>query len=250
LDPTSIFSTKAEKYARYRWDYAPGAIRAVFDIAGLGSASRVADLGAGTGILTHHFAGKVAQVVAVEPNDEMRRQAELTLGGVANCQVSGARAEATGLADGAFDLVTVAQAIHWFQPEPARAEIQRILKPDGWLALLRNYGTNAAVEEATSRLLTPDYGVVFPADHERPERKPIEFYFGKAGYQKLLFPFANQVNWEIFFGAQLSASFMPDEGHPSYPSLDRGMREVFERFSVGGVLEVHGETELIIGKAG
>ena len=49
MDPTGIFSTKAEKYARYRWDYAPTAIQRTFEQNGITSHSVVADIGAGTG---------------------------------------------------------------------------------------------------------------------------------------------------------------------------------------------------------
>ena len=72
MDPTEVFSSKAEKYARYRWGYAPEAIQTIFDRAGITQESTVADIGAGTGILTREFVGRVGQIFAVEPNPEMR----------------------------------------------------------------------------------------------------------------------------------------------------------------------------------
>ena len=48
MDSTHVFSTKAEKYARYRWSYAPEAIQTIFDVTGITDASVVADIGAGT----------------------------------------------------------------------------------------------------------------------------------------------------------------------------------------------------------
>ena len=61
MDTTEVFSSKAEKYAKYRWDYAPQAIQTILEVTQVSRQSSVADIGAGTGILTKHFMGKVKQ---------------------------------------------------------------------------------------------------------------------------------------------------------------------------------------------
>jgi 16S rRNA A1518/A1519 N6-dimethyltransferase RsmA/KsgA/DIM1 with predicted DNA glycosylase/AP lyase activity len=97
MDSKIAYSSKAGKYARCRWDYAPGAIGAVFELARLSAGSRIADIGAGTGILTRHFAGRVGHVFAVEPNREMRQMLERELGAEASCSITAGSAEDTGL---------------------------------------------------------------------------------------------------------------------------------------------------------
>jgi 16S rRNA A1518/A1519 N6-dimethyltransferase RsmA/KsgA/DIM1 with predicted DNA glycosylase/AP lyase activity len=52
MNTKTAFSTKAEKYAKYRWDYASNAINEIIDITQLSAKSCIADIGAGTGILT------------------------------------------------------------------------------------------------------------------------------------------------------------------------------------------------------
>jgi SAM-dependent methyltransferase len=138
MDTAHLYSAKAEKYAKYRWDYVPQAIQMIFEASQLSGEAVVADIGAGTGILSAHFVGKVARVFAVEPNPAMREMAFKALGRYPTCQIIDGSAEATTLAAGSIDLIAVAQAIHWFEPAPARTEFVRILKPGGWLALLRN----------------------------------------------------------------------------------------------------------------
>ena len=76
MDATDVFSAKAEKYAKYRWGYAPQSIQTIFETTRIGKQSCVADIGAGTGILTRVFVGRVEQIFAVEPNPEMRAIAE------------------------------------------------------------------------------------------------------------------------------------------------------------------------------
>ena len=108
MDPTGVFSTKAEKYVRYRWDYAPTAIQRTFEQNGITSHSVVVDIGAGTGILTRHFVGRCTLVYAIEPNEPMRSLAQQAMKNQAGCRVLDGRAEATGLPDHSVDLVTVA----------------------------------------------------------------------------------------------------------------------------------------------
>lgn len=245
--PFLAFSSKAENYARYRWDYASQAVRSIYGLAGLSSESLLADIGAGTGILTRHFSGKLSHVFAIEPNLEMRRLAARKLNAIPGCSVVAACAEAVPLPAHSLDILTVAQAIHWFNPEPARQEFLRLLKPGGWLAILRNYGTDQALNSAMEAFSTPENGVR-PAPSFPFDRQPVSFYFPGGKFQQLTFPFANRENWTTFFGALLSTSFMPDEGDPGYAKLEKAAREVFARFSREGWIDIQGETELVIGQ--
>jgi SAM-dependent methyltransferase len=248
MDSKTVYSTKAEKYARYRWDYAPEAIDAIYKIAKISPQSTVADIGAGTGILTKHFAGKVHQVFAIEPNFEMRQMLSKKLGALSNVTVLDGTAEDTKLTQNCVDVITAAQAIHWFDPRPAQHEMWRILKPKGWIVILRNYGTDQEKARAMQGLMTTEYGANLTIAHERPIEMPHRFYYGEADFTKLTFPFAFQQSWVEFLGALTTASFMPDEEHPLLGKLENKAQEIFSQYSQGGLWMVEGETELIIGQ--
>jgi SAM-dependent methyltransferase len=95
----------------------------------------VVDLGAGTGKLTRSLAALGHHVVAVEPLGELLDRLRAAVPGVT--AVAGS-AESMPLPDGAADVVACAQAFHWFDQEPALAEIARVLRPSGRLALVWN----------------------------------------------------------------------------------------------------------------
>ena len=139
LDPLAAggFGTGvlAEQYERARPTYAAEAVALLTRELGLAPGRRVLDLAAGTGKLTRLLAGTGADVVAVEPLAAMR---DAFAGAVPGVEILEGTAEAIPLPDASVDAVTVAQAFHWFDPPPALAELARVLRPGGGLALLWN----------------------------------------------------------------------------------------------------------------
>ena len=245
MKPTGVFSSKAEKYARYRWDYAQQAIQTIFDVIGISHHSLVADIGAGTGILTKHFIGKVGQVFVIEPNGAMRQLAEKMLGAHPFCHIMDARAEATTLPDHSVNLITVAEALHWFDPVPTRAEFLRILKPGGWLVKVHNYGVDQELGDAM--------GKIYPKEKDTSpvmigKGVPVSFYYGSDDYLQRDFAFTVQESWDEFLGAVSSTSYAPDEDDPFYADFEHAARNIFDRLRNGDVLVLHGITELCVGQ--
>ena len=248
MDMTKRFSSKAALYARYRWDYAPAVVERIFATTGVGGGSAVADIGSGTGILTAHFARRVGRIHAVEPSLEMRRMAERDLAHFASFRSVEGLAHATTLPDRSVDLITAAQAVHWFDPEPTRREFERILKPGGWLAILWNAGPEGELGKAIKGIWTPENGCAAPDAPPPGAAVPPGVYFGSGRVEESSFPFSRQETWEEFFGGLGSASSAPDEGSPGFRRFEAAARNVFERFGSGDRIEVRGRTELRLGK--
>ena len=91
------------------------------------------DLAAGTGMLTERVAAVSAAVIAVEPSAAMR---SVLAARVPAARAIAGSAEAIPVPDGSADLVVAGNAFHWFDPDPAAAEIERVLRPDGVAAAL------------------------------------------------------------------------------------------------------------------
>jgi ubiquinone/menaquinone biosynthesis C-methylase UbiE len=129
------FQAGAGAYEAARPGYPDEAITILREEGGIGPGARVCDLAAGTGKLTRRLSELGAEVVAVEPVAAMRSQ---LAGAVTDVEVLDGTAEDIPLADRSVDVVTVAQAFHWFTSEVALTEIARVLRPGGRLVLLWN----------------------------------------------------------------------------------------------------------------
>ncbi|NUP45162.1 MAG: class I SAM-dependent methyltransferase [Streptomyces sp.] len=129
------YQRAAGVYERSRPSYPLAALAALADALPLEAGRTVVDLGAGTGKFTRLLALTGAEVLAVEPVREMRETLAGLLPGVS---VTAGTAEATGLPDGCADAVVAAQSWHWFDERAALAEVRRLLRPGGALALVWN----------------------------------------------------------------------------------------------------------------
>jgi SAM-dependent methyltransferase len=127
------FASVAGAYERGRPEYPPSAVGALVAELGLAPGARVLDLAAGTGKLSAALLDAGLDVVAVEPLASLR---EVLVGKLGASRVHDGVAEALPIADESVDAVTVADAFHWFDQQRALAEIHRVLRPGGGLAVL------------------------------------------------------------------------------------------------------------------
>ena len=155
VDPARArgFDAWAGDYDRYRPTYPDELFDVIAQRLPIPRQPHVVDLGAGTGRASLAMAERGWRVTAVEPGKPMLDQLR---GRAANqgllISTVQATAEETGLDLASADLVTAAQAFHWFDKDRALGEAARILKPSGGLALFWN------VRDAERSPFLADYG--------------------------------------------------------------------------------------------
>ncbi len=142
------FSEVAAAYAAHRPTY-PAAL--VDLLARVAPARRLAwDAGCGSGQLSALLAGPFARVWATDASTEQLARATPHHKVTYSC----APAQASGLADGVVDLATAAQAAHWFDLPAYYAEVRRVARPGGIVALI-SYGVMTVIRGHVVRNLGP-----------------------------------------------------------------------------------------------
>jgi SAM-dependent methyltransferase len=169
------FSRGAAAYAEFRPRYPD----ALFDWLAASAPGRdlAWDCATGNGQAAVGLARHFARVVATDASAAQVAEGERR----PNVEYAVAAAEASGLVDGAVDLVTVAQALHWLPLDAFYAEVVRVLRPGGMLAVW-GYSlpaVSAAVDPLVRRLHGEIVGPYWP-----PGRGHVD-----AGYRTLPFPF-------------------------------------------------------------
>lgn len=160
------FTSIGEDYDRYRPGFPEAAASAIVP----DTVDAALDLGAGTGKFTERLVGRARRTLAVEPSERMLQVLRAKLPDV-DARIG--TAERIPVADASTDVVTVAQAFHWFDRAVALAEISRILVPGGTLGLLWNRSDpTCAWDRACHRIAHPAVGdedaTTDSADEELP----------------------------------------------------------------------------------
>ncbi len=129
------FDTLALDYAKFRTSYSKELFEAILDYARVPRDGRVLDLACGTGLGMLAYVRRGFLVCGIDVAPTMIEQARRALPPDANVEFRIGRAEQLPLQDASFDLISCAQAFHWFEPHRAFAECARVLKPGGTLAI-------------------------------------------------------------------------------------------------------------------
>lgn len=247
-DPTARFSDRVADYIRYRPGYPEVLVDILTRETGLTPDSVIADIGSGTGISTRLLLRSGCAVVALEPNAEMRQAAEQLLGHHPNFRSADGRAERSGLPDSSIDLITAAQAFHWFDRGEARREFKRILRPGGQVALFWNTRRTEATpflrayEELLCEFAT-DYAAV---DHRHVNHAALaEFYGGP--FRTHVLPNRQEFDYPGLEGRLLSSSYAPAAGHPAHKPMLETLRRLFDAHADQGRVTFLYDVELYIG---
>jgi ubiquinone/menaquinone biosynthesis C-methylase UbiE len=154
------FDRQADAYDRGRPGYPAEAIAFVIETLRIGPDATIVDLAAGTGKITRELVPTGAELIAIEPVAGMREVLSRSLPDIRpDVRVADGTAESLPLDDASVDGVVVAQAFHWFDGPRALAELARVLRPGGRLAVVFNVRDERdPVQAALERVWEPYRG--------------------------------------------------------------------------------------------
>lgn len=252
LDPTSRFSDRVDDYVRARPSYPLAILDLLEGEHVLVPGMTVADVGSGTGIFSALLLGRGYPVFGIEPNAGMRAAAEKAFRSNKMFTSVDGTAEHTTLPGASVRTITAAQSFHWFDVERCRQEFQRVLQPQGAMALVWNErdtertqlarGYQALIDDYAT-----DYSLVQLARHD-PAR--IARLFAPRSFKVMRFPNAQRLDYAGLEARLVSASYMPKEGHPRFREMVAALRQLFDAVQNGGLVTLEYTTEVYWGHLG
>ncbi|MCP4187346.1 MAG: class I SAM-dependent methyltransferase [Gammaproteobacteria bacterium] len=247
--PTERFSDHVKNYVRYRPDYPEELIDYLIKYSSVNGISKIADIGSGTGKFCRYLLDRNLNVTAVEPNRDMRQAAESLLSDCHRFTSISGTAEDTTLDDCSVDLVTVAQAFHWFDWPKTLGEFKRILKTGGQLALIWNRRDLSdpfqIAYENMLRTYAPEYNAV---NHMNIENNDIRLLFTTDSYHSKVFRYTQYFDCEAFLGRMQSSSYTPPQGSAGLTRLNQAAIVLFAEYAVDGRLSFHYRSHLYQGE--
>jgi SAM-dependent methyltransferase len=250
LRSTERFSDRVADYVRYRPDYPATLLEWLHSAQGVTPEWRVADVGAGTGISSKMFLDAGHSVIAVEPNAAMRSAALEWLGDNPKFKAVDGRADATTLADNSVDIVSVAQAFHWFDPAATRREFHRILRAGGLAAIYWNSrrltGTPFLVGyEALLQIYGTDYTSVAERYADEPRMRE---WFGEGWRGTAEFDHRQLLDFDALQGRLMSSSYAPKSDHPNHKPMIAALRKLFDECAIDGHISFDYDTRVYVGE--
>lgn len=252
-DPTRRFSDRVDDYVRYRPSYPPAVLDLLRRECGLTPRWIVADVGSGPGNLARLFLRNGNAVYGVEPNREMRQAGERLLRDFPRFTSVEGTAEDSTLAPASVDLVTAGQAFHWFDPDRARAEFTRILRPPHWVALVWNDRLTDTTPFLTAyedllQTYGTDYAAMCHRSVDTEGSAVLDSFFGTGGYARAYFENRQVFDFEGLRGRLLSSSYTPGPGHPRREAMLAALRQVFDAHQQDGSVRFEYRTEVLCGR--
>lgn len=233
------FDGRAADYDRYRERYDAKELLSILrEWSGLTPDWLVADVGAGTGMLSDVFLANGNRVIAIEPNAEMRAACARLHEGESRLEVRDGTAEATGLPDESIDVVANGRALHWFDVPRAMHEFRRVLRPDSWLVVVAGGRTERGREanEALTRLMQEFSGDLMYREKAYKIYGDVKDLFGGSDYDHYERGGEMRMDWQHLRGMALSLSHAPLVNDPRFSRFEQLLREYFERYQKDDVL--------------
>lgn len=246
---THRFSSRVENYVRYRPGYPSEVLQLLREHCGLVPEHVVADIACGTGLFTRMLLENGNRVFGVEPNADMRKAGEEYLAAYPHFTSIDGTAEATTLPGHCVDMVTAAQAAHWFDREKARKEFVRTLKPGGWVVLLwneRRLDSTPFLRDYENLVLT--YGTDYQDIRHEHTTSNMGAFFAPSDFEVSVFELRQELDYMALKGRLLSSSYAPQPGDPKHEPMLNELRQIFERDQQDGHIYFDYDTRVFYGR--
>ena len=252
IPATERFSSRVESYRRFRPHYPAAIVDVLHQGCGLDASWPVADVAAGTGLLAEVFLENGNAVTAVEPNSPMRTVCASLSARYTRLRCVDGTAEATGLAAQSVALVTVGQALHWFDRPRARAEFARILRPGGWcLIAYNNRSQSGSPFHCAYEQILQRYGTDYAAVASRYlDEAQLRAFFAPGAMACTTLVNVQTMDLEALIGRIVSSSYMPQAGHPRYTAMIADVERMFADHATDGRVCMEYECVLSFGQLG
>ena len=248
MDTTRKFDGRAADYTTGRPGYANALIECMYSRYGISSSSVIADIGSGTGKFAWYLLDKGNPVYCVEPNQDMRNEAERELGIYPNFISVCGTAENTTLTGDSVDIITTAQAFHWFDVYGFRKECHRILRDKGKVFLVWNSRNQEDVINQAQCEINAHYCPDFKGFNggiQHDDQRIRDFFHDE--YEYLTFDNPLILDKKKYIARCLSSSYSLKQGDKGFKQYLDALEKLFDKYEEKGCISISNSSVAYVG---
>ena len=243
------FSDIVRVYEEGRPSYSMDFIKFLYEEQGVSPSSSIGEFGSGTGKFTKQLLERGSKVYGIEPNLNMQEEAKNNLNAFGNFIPINGSAESSGLGGNSVDLITVAQAFHWFSVNDFKKECDRILKDNGKVYLIWNLrDMNEFVNQKSYDIYKkycPDFKG-FGGGIQNHDTRIRQFFDNKYTYKEFIHPLF--YDKDTFISRSLSGTYSLKTGDRNYQRYLDELSQLFDEYAVDGILMMPNKTVVYYGE--
>lgn len=248
-DSKKFYCGKQEDYSKYRPSYP----NELFDFLCKEYDLKnkvIVELGAGTGKFSKIASFYCKQIYYIEPNIDMINKGKEYCSECTNITYVNKCAESTGLDKNLADIVFAVQSFHWFDKQKLKKEVSKILKPNGYFAIVWNNweDDNNKFSKEYFRYISTWNTKLTGNTYQHKNIYERKTFFKNCEYKSYIFMHSKTYTLHMLIGLSKSLSYAPKEDSEYYNEFIDGIISIFNKYKKDGVVRFDFHTEMFIGK--
>ena len=248
-DSKNFYFGKQEDYSKYRPTYPIE----LFDFLSTEYNIKnkiIVELGAGTGKFSKIASSYCKQIYYVEPNIDMINKGKEYCKDCTNIVYINKSAESTGLPENLFDMVFAVQSFHWFDKQKLKQEVDKILKSDGYFAIVWNdwEDENNEFSREYFKYISTWNTKLTGKTYQHKNVDDRKNFFKNSQYKTYTFIHSKDYTLDMLIGLTKSLSYAPKEGSEYYDKFINGIITIFNKYKKNDIVRFDFHTEMFIGK--
>jgi len=249
IDSTKFYNGKQKDYSKYRPSYPKELFEFLVKDFNLRNKD-IVELGAGTGKFSKIVSTYCNKVYYVEPNIDMINKGKEYCNGCHNITFINNSAENTQLPSKIADIIFAVQSFHWFDKNSVKEEVKRILKHNGYFAIVWNdwEDENNEFSQKYFKYISDWNTKLTGRKYQHKNITDRKNFFKEGIYDTYTFIHSKQYTLEMLIGLSKSLSYAPKEDEIYYEEFIRGIIEIFNKYQENDYVIFDFHTEMYIGK--
>ena len=248
-DSKKFYNGKQEDYSKYRPTYPTSLFEFLYKEYSLKNKT-ITELGAGTGKFSKIISSYCKQVYYVEPNVDMINKGKEYCKGCKNIVYINKSAEKTELPENSTDIAFAVQSFHWFDQIKLKKEVSKLLKPDGFFAIVWNdwVDDNNEFSKEYFKYINTWNTKLTGKKYQHKNIDDRKNFFINGEYKTYTFIHSKDYSLDMLIGLSKSLSYAPKQGSEFYDEFIDGIVIIFNKYKNQDMVHFDFHTEMYIGR--